>query len=146
MTSTWVSWITTICLYSMQLILSNSSILSHLNKLYNGKNKTLTLKRKYTRNWRITSLKWFTSSCMTSFTTALFLIAFARCANLSVLKVSLLQLQYGIKLNHTVKDQRDEITCSLCAYLWAGEIAQTMANLAFPPRDSCNKNVNLESL
>lgn len=31
-------------------------------------------------------------------------------------------------------------------YLSAGEIAQTNANFAFPPRDSCNKNVNLESL
>jgi len=31
-------------------------------------------------------------------------------------------------------------------YLCAGEIAQIIANFAFPPRDSCNRNVSLESL
>jgi hypothetical protein len=30
-------------------------------------------------------------------------------------------------------------------YLLAGDTAQIMANFAFPPRDSCNRNVKRES-
>lgn len=104
----------------------------------------------YTRSCRITSRKWFTFSSMTSLTTALFLIALARCANLNVLKVSLLQLQYWCLWTSISHKKKKQGCCKWRMgqqyYLCVGEIAQTIANLAFPPRDSCNKNVSLESL